>query len=117
MMNTLNRTSKFDVYGIGNALVDILVEVPDNLITELKLTKGRQHLISEAQSAILFEKLKYAHATIAAGGSAANAVAMLGMLGADAAFCGAVGNDEYGDTYETETKNANVHSLLQKQDK
>ena len=108
------RPISLNIYGIGNALVDILVEVDEQLISELHLIKGRQHVITESQSKILFDRIRFAHAKIAAGGSAANTIAMLAQLGAKAAFCGAVGEDEYGQQYEQETKEADVHSLLKK---
>jgi len=98
------RPISLNIYGIGNALVDILVEVDEQLISELHLIKGRQHVITESQSKILFDRIRFAHAKIAAGGSAANTIAMLAQLGAKAAFCGAVGEDEYGQQYEQETK-------------
>src|SRR3989344_701711 len=107
----------FDVFGLGNALLDILVEVPDSLITELNLIKGRQHVISEAQSRKILDKIKFATTTIAAGGSASNAVATCAQLGLNAAFAGKIGDDEYGQLYEKETKNAGVYSMLHKSSK
>ncbi|HLD33431.1 MAG TPA: adenosine kinase [Candidatus Nanoarchaeia archaeon] len=105
---------KFDVYSVGNALMDMLVEVPEETITELKLNKGQQQVTTEQQSRVLFEKIKYVHATIAAGGGAANAIATLAQLGAQAAFCGMLGDDEYGEQYEIETQRAGVHDRLKK---
>ena len=108
---------QFDVYGVGNALLDILVEVPDNFITELNLIKGRQHVISEAQSKELLDKIKFANAIIAAGGSASNAIATCALLGLKTAFLGKIGDDEYGVQYESETKSAGVYTILYKSKK
>lgn len=107
----------FDIYGMGNALLDILVEVPDKFITQLNLTKGRQHVINEKQSKALLDKIKFANATIAAGGSASNAVATCAQLGLQAGFCGKIGDDEYGIQYENETKEAGVYTRLHKTNK
>ena len=107
-------TKKYDIYGLGNALVDFLVEVDDGLLNELKLTKGQFHLTDQEQSKAILEKIKYANAKICAGGSAANAIAAIAMLGGKAAFCSKIGRDEYGYLYEKETSTAGVDPKLKK---
>jgi len=101
-----------DIYGLGNALVDFLVEVDDALLGELRLTKGRFHLTDAAHSRKILERITYANVRIAAGGSAANATAMAALLGAKTAFCGKLGDDEYGHLYEQETLAAGAVSKL-----
>ena len=104
----------FDALCIGNALIDILVEVPDQVIQDLELTKGRQHALSEQQSKAVLEKIKFTHAKLTAGGGASNAIALLAQLGAKTIFYGSVGDDEYGIQYEKETKAAGVYARLHK---
>jgi sugar/nucleoside kinase (ribokinase family) len=103
---------QYDIYGIGNAIVDLLVEVDDNLIKELNLNKGMFHLIDESQSKEILTKIKYAQMSIIPGGSAANAITTAALLGANTAFLGQVGDDEYGDLYKTETIKSSVNSKL-----
>jgi sugar/nucleoside kinase (ribokinase family) len=107
-------TKTIDIYGLGNALVDFLVEVNDALLAELKLTKGQFHLTEHSHSQSILNKIKYANVHIAAGGSVANATALAAMLGANTVFCGSIGNDEYGNLYEEETANSGTTSKLTK---
>jgi len=99
---------KYDVYGLGNALVDFSVEVDDAVVQELNLTKGQFNLATEEQSKAILERIKYAQTKISPGGSAANCVATIGLLGGKAIHASKVGDDEYGTFYETETRAAGV---------
>ena len=38
---------KFQVYGVGNALVDLEYEIPEGLLTDLRVDKGLMTLIEE----------------------------------------------------------------------
>ncbi len=105
---------KYDVYGIANALVDFSVKVDDALLKEFNLTKGRFHQIDEVQSKAILERIRYVEAKISAGGSAANAIATIAMLGGKAAHFSKIGDDEYGASYEKETQEAGVDSKLKK---
>lgn len=104
----------YDVLGIGNALVDFSVEVNDDTIKNFGLEKGRSNLIQERQSKKILEQLKYANVTIVAAGSAANTVMTAALLGAKAAFAGKVGDDEYGELYETEASRTGVKIKLKR---
>ncbi len=87
----------FDVYGIGNALVDIQAQVSDALLEKLGYAKGMMTLVDEpAQQAVLSE-LDGASIHRCAGGSAANTIIGLADFGGKAAYAGKVGNDALGD--------------------
>lgn len=85
------------VIGIGNALVDALVQMDDDsLFTQLGLEKGGMHLISSHEAAHirkLFDKMNVEYAT---GGSARNTAHALARLGAEVGFIGKIGRDETG---------------------
>jgi len=91
---------KYDVFGIGNALMDFLIEVDDNTLAEMNLNKGELHLVDEDHSKKIFEKLKNYKVKTSAGGSSANTLAGVNMLGGSVVFLGKVGKDEHGDLYE-----------------
>ncbi len=95
---------KYDICGIGNAIVDLLVEIDDSLIKELNLTKGRSHLIDDQKSKEILEKIKYAQMSIIPGGSAAGAVTTIALLGGKTSFFAQIGDDEYGDLFAKETQ-------------
>jgi sugar/nucleoside kinase (ribokinase family) len=100
----MNKT--YDVYAIGNALVDFLVEVDDALLEELELVKGQFALVDNEKSKEILDKIKFVNAKICSGGSAANTVATMSILGSKVAFFSKVGGDEYGKLHENETKTA-----------
>ena len=60
---------KYDVVGIGSALMDFLIEIDDKELLELDLKKGEMHLIDEDHSKKIFDKLKHYDVKIAPGGS------------------------------------------------
>lgn len=92
----------YDVVGIGNALMDILVEASDDLIRSCGLRRGEMRLVEEPEARALLQRVE-AQGTVrqvVPGGSCANTVTAVARLGGRAAFAGAVGRDAYGDRYE-----------------
>ena len=88
------------ILGIGNALVDVLVKLPDEkLLYELNLSKGSMNLIDAEMRTIVFEKIKTYAVTQTTGGSVSNTTLALRQLGEPVGFMGKVGNDVYGNFY------------------
>ena len=105
------------ILGIGSALVDILIRIEDEAILEqLNLPKGSMQLVDKERSDEILEKLKHLPRSVAAGGSAANTVHGLGMLGAPAGYIGVVGRDDFGKSFEQDMRNAGVEPNLIKSD-
>ena len=97
------------IIGMGNALVDILVKLPDEVIlTELGLEKGSMRLVDLAFSDRIIEKVKNIDYGIMCGGSASNTVAGLAKLGCNCTFIGKVSKDEMGDKFR---KNLEYNSI------
>jgi len=101
------------ILGIGNALVDVMTLVQgDYILQEFKLPKGSMQLVDREKS----EGIKAATAifprTWSSGGSAANTIHGLAMLGADTGFIGSIGRDDTGDFFENDMKKAGVNTLL-----
>lgn len=107
---------KYDIFGIGNALMDFLVEVSHKELLEMDLRHGEMHLIDQVHSKKIFEKLKNYKFKIAPGGSAANVLAGVAVLGGRAVFCGKVGKDEHGAIYEQKMIEGGVFSNIKKSD-
>ena len=103
---------KFDISGIGNPLVDILVYVEDEFIERHGLNKGVMHLIDDDQRKRLLDHVKTKNPEYQAGGSCPNTMAALSLLGAKTALAGAIGNDELGALYEKKITDRNVRSFL-----
>ncbi|MBL7054473.1 adenosine kinase [Candidatus Woesearchaeota archaeon] len=107
---------KYDVFGIGNAIMDFLIQVhPDELI-ELDLKKGQFHLIDEEHSKKILEKVKNSEMKIVPGGSSANTLYGISLIGGSVVFCGKVGKDKHGDIYEQKLIGANAKSNIKRID-
>lgn len=99
---------KFQVYGIGNGIVDLQMRVNDDTIEQFALTKGEMRLVDlNSQNRLLMHARGIAHR--ASGGSAANTMIGLVQLGAKAAFSCLLGDDEYGHFYCDEMRALGVH--------
>ena len=99
---------KYDVIGIGNALLDFIVEVEDNVLAEMDVTKGQFHLIDKEKSKEIMDKLNNYSVKTAPGGSSANTLAGVSVLGGSALLFGKVGKDKHGDIYEQKTRDCGV---------
>jgi sugar/nucleoside kinase (ribokinase family) len=92
--------SSKSIIGIGNALMDIVVKLPnDNILIKNSLPKGSMILVDASTSASINSQTENLERIMAPGGSVANTVDGLAHLGANAAFVGKVGNDELGKSY------------------
>ena len=90
---------KYDVYGVGNALLDIQARVADSVLTDLNFAKGIMTLVDETTQAQVFSKLHSAGLHRCAGGSAANTIMGVSDFGGKAAYVGKVGQDETGEFF------------------
>ena len=90
---------KFDVYGIGNALVDIQTQVSDDVLGATGFDKGIMTLVDDAKQQQVLGELQGLPLNRCAGGSAANTIMGLVDLGGTAAFCGKVADDEIGEFF------------------
>ena len=85
-----------DVYGVGNAIVDVIAEVDDKFLSELALEKGNMTLIDDIHMAQLEDKLRSAPKKIMSGGSAANTVFAVQAFGGSTAYACMISNDRNG---------------------
>lgn len=89
----------YDVYGVGNALVDIQARVGDELVERLQLDKGIMKLVDDASQQGVLAQLEGTPLHRCAGGSAANTVVGLVELGGTAAFVGKIADDGIGQLF------------------
>ena len=88
---------KFDVAGIGNALVDVIANADDAFLAAQSIQKGGMTLIDAARADALYGAM--GEAIESSGGSCANTIAGLASLGGKGAFFGKVKNDQLGDVF------------------
>ncbi len=87
----------YDVYGVGNALVDIQAQVNDETLERLKFAKGVMTLVDEPTQATVLNELDGTPINRCAGGSAANTLIGVADFGGKAAYAGKVGDDTLGE--------------------
>lgn len=90
---------KYDVYGIGNALVDLVFEVNDQFLSDYQVEKGLMTLVEEDRQKELISAIDIDENMMKGGGSAANTVVAASQLGAKCYYSCKVSNDEFGQFY------------------
>jgi sugar/nucleoside kinase (ribokinase family) len=101
------------ILGIGNALVDVMTLIDnDNILEDFSLPKGSMQLVNAEKSAFIKSGISGYNRNLISGGSAANTIHGLAMLGVKTGFIGSIGNDETGDFFENDMKKAGVNTYL-----
>ncbi len=100
--------SKYDVYGLGNALVDMEFEISDQFLQENSIDKGVMTLVDENQQHELIEQLDAFEGNKASGGSAANTLIAVSSMGGSSYYSCKVADDDLGHFYLNDLKTANV---------
>jgi len=98
---------KFDVAGIGNAIVDIIADASDEFLIANGIQKGGMTLIDEARAEELYAKM--GPAVEVSGGSCANTIAGIASLGGKGLYFGKVRDDQLGDVFRHDLKAIGVH--------
>ncbi len=106
---------QYDLYGIGNALVDLEYKVSDEKLSALAVDKGLMTLIEEDRHHELVGQLSDLSHKKASGGSAANTVIALAQLGGNGFYSCKVANDDWGDFYLADMKDCSVDTNLDNQ--
>jgi sugar/nucleoside kinase (ribokinase family) len=98
--------SRYDVLGLGNAIVDIISQADDDFLLAQGLRKGAMTLIDEERAEALYAAM--GPATFISGGSAANTIIGAASLGCAAAFIGKLRSDEAGAAFVHDIRAAKV---------
>src|SRR3954466_635025 len=97
---------KFDVLGIGNAIVDVLARAEDDFLTSQGMNKGGMALIDEPRAQAIYSAM--GKTVEKSGGSAANTIVGVAGFGARAAFVGKVKDDKLGQAFANDIRKAGV---------
>jgi adenosine kinase len=98
--------SRFDVLGIGNAIVDVLARAEDDFLVKQSMRKGSMQLIDEKRAEAIYDDM--GPAVEISGGSAANTTVGVASFGARAAFVGKVKDDQLGHVFAHDIRAAGV---------
>ena len=90
-------SARFDVLGIGNAIVDVIARTEEDFLLKQGMHKGTMALIDEARAQAIYDAMGPAIET--SGGSAANTIVGLALLGSRSAFIGKVKDDDLGRAF------------------
>ena len=97
---------RFDVLGIGNAIVDVIARADDDFLVAHGMRKGTMSLIGEDQAERIYQSM--GPAVEISGGSAANTIVGLASFGARTAFVGKVRDDALGRAFSHDIRAAGV---------
>jgi sugar/nucleoside kinase (ribokinase family) len=93
---------EFQICGLGNAVVDIFLEISEAEFAQLGFERGGMRLVDHGEQKLLLERYQKHEPKLVSGGSVANSIIAFSQLGGQAAFIGCVGDDRYGLFYANE---------------
>ena len=100
-------TPRFDITGIGNAIVDVVAPADHNFLSKQDMHPGSMALIDADRAEALYAAMPPGQES--SGGSVANSCAVAAALGARVAYLGKVADDALGRVFRTEIGAAGVH--------
>lgn len=101
------------VLGLGNALVDLIINIEDEkLLEKFQLPKGSMTLVDAVKASLVLEATKNLKFQVAAGGSASNTIDGLACLGIDCGYIGKIGHDPYGELFREEMISRHIEPRL-----
>jgi sugar/nucleoside kinase (ribokinase family) len=93
---------EFQICGLGNAIVDIFLEISEAEFAGLGFERGGMRLVDHGEQKTLLDRYQKHEPKLVSGGSVANSIIAFSQLGGRAAFIGCVGDDRYGLFYAKE---------------
>lgn len=91
--------TRFDVVGLGNAIVDVIAPVEDAFLETWDIRKNGMTLIDEPRAEALTDAGKGKEMS---GGSGANTIAGVASFGGRAAYIGKVADDRLGEVFRAD---------------
>lgn len=103
---------KYDVYGIGNAIVDIVTEVDHDFFEKNNIEKGVMTLVDEKRQIELMKVIDMKKSKMSGGGSAGNTVVAVNQFGGKSFYSCLVAKDELGKFFLEDIKRNGVDTNL-----
>lgn len=98
----------YDVFGVGNAIMDMQVRCDDAFLKSNDIEKGIMTLVDEARQQSILDALSGHEVNYCSGGSAANTIVGIADMGGAAAYACKTGNDTFGGRYLGEMKELGI---------
>jgi len=99
--------TRFDILGIGNAIVDVVAPTDDSFLSRHDMHKGTMALVDAATAERLYAAMPPGQES--SGGSAANTCAVAAGLGARVAYLGKIAEDQLGTVFTHDIRAVGVH--------
>ncbi|MFL2660633.1 MAG: adenosine kinase [Alphaproteobacteria bacterium] len=97
------------ILGMGNAVLDILAPVTEDFIKSKNLDKGSMTLVDQQISDKMLDQIEPVKKD--SGGSVANTIVAISLLGLKSFFCGKVKSDNLGDDFISDMQATNTNFL------
>jgi sugar/nucleoside kinase (ribokinase family) len=102
--------ARYDVYGLGNALLDVECEVTASVLTELGIEKGLMTLLDEEGQNKILQYLGNTPTKRTSGGSGANTIVAVSQFGGKTFYSCKVAQDEPGEHYLQDLQECGVET-------
>ena len=106
------KLSKAAIFGIGNPLIDVVINVEDNDLKNLGVDKGIMHLVDENRRKEIMSYFKNMSPIYHPGGSAPNTLVACAGLEITGVISGKIGNDKFGEIYKSQVEKYGITSRL-----
>lgn len=100
------NSTRFDVVGIGNAIVDVIGRCDEAFLANVGAAKGSMRLVDAAEVNRIYGQM--GPAIEISGGSAANTIAGVASFGGKAAFIGSIAKDDFGKIFAHDIRSIGV---------
>ena len=107
---------KYDVYGIGNAIVDIVTEVDHDFFNRNEIEKGVMTLVDEKRQQELMKVIDMKKSRMSGGGSAGNTVVAVNQFGGKAFYSCVVAKDDLGKFFLDDLKRNGIDTNVKYED-
>ncbi|WRH87297.1 adenosine kinase [Nguyenibacter sp. L1] len=98
---------RFDLLGIGNAIIDVLAPVEPDFLIAQDMIPGSMMLIDATRAEALYDMIPREREM--GGGSAANTCVVAANMGARVAYLGKVADDGPGRTFAADLRDSGIH--------
>jgi adenosine kinase len=108
----MQKNKKYDIVGIGNAIVDLIAEVDDSYLKKNTITKGSMSLVDYEVVNRIGNEVNIIRSI--SGGSVANSIVSIAQQNLKTAFIGKVNQDELGEKFSQGLKKEKVEFKITK---
>ncbi len=103
-------TNKYSIFGIGNPLIDVVINIREKDLIKLEMNKGTMELVSQDRQLEIMKYFEKSNILYSPGGSAPNTIVACSGLGIDSFIQGKIGKDKFGKIYLNQIQRCGVRS-------